>query len=290
MGNIFKSDFVFLGLVIIASLLFVSGLGSSAIMGLLGYSGLSLAEVMARTELNASRAILAQQGLGSLAIFLIPGVAMLQRWAYQEARELPVESPALERSQWTLKQSILAWAMIPALLPMLEWLTGRWVLFLETTAWGTEAIARSEEQATLVERLLFLPHWGDQVLAVVVFVLIAAVGEELFFRGALQRIIRSRMGASSVFASAALFAAFHFDLLHLPFLVIAGLALAWLFELSGRLWVPLVAHVIHNALTYLQALESGPGSYAHISPVPFTGMVVASALASVAIFMVLRRK
>ena len=82
MGNIFKSDFVFLGLVIIASLLFVSGLGSSAIMGLLGYSGLSLAEVMARTELNASRAILAQQGLGSLAIFLIPGVAMLQRWAY----------------------------------------------------------------------------------------------------------------------------------------------------------------------------------------------------------------
>ncbi|MDP4855006.1 MAG: hypothetical protein NWR20_02905, partial [Schleiferiaceae bacterium] len=77
MGNIFKSDFVFLGLVIIASLLFVSGLGSSAIMGLLGYSGLSLAEVMARTELNASRAILAQQGLGSLAIFLIPGVTML---------------------------------------------------------------------------------------------------------------------------------------------------------------------------------------------------------------------
>jgi len=54
MGNIFKSDFVFLGLVIIASLLFVSGLGSSAIMGLLGYSGLSLAEVMARTELNAA--------------------------------------------------------------------------------------------------------------------------------------------------------------------------------------------------------------------------------------------
>ena len=111
MGNIFKSDFVFLGLVIIASLLFVSGLGSSAIMGLLGYSGLSLAEVMVRTELNASRAILAQQGLGSIAIFLIPGVAMLQRWAYQQARELPVESPALDRPQWTLKQSILAWAM-----------------------------------------------------------------------------------------------------------------------------------------------------------------------------------
>ncbi len=288
--NVIKSDFVFLGLAVLASLLLVSGLGASAVMGLLGYAGMSLNEVMLRQELNAARAILAQQGLGSLALFLLPAAALLQRWSVQAAHEVELESPALPKPRWTWVQTLMAWSVLPAWLPLLEWLTGTWVDLLRSMGWASEAIAHAESQAKLVDRVLFLPHMVDKLLAVLVFVLIAAVGEELFFRGALQRMLRPGWGRNSVLASALLFAGFHFDLLHLPFLVTAGLLLAWLYERSGRLWVPVGAHVLHNALTYIEAQLAGPGSYADLSAEPWSWTVVAASLAALAMLAALRRE
>jgi len=119
---------------------------------------------------------------------------------------------------------------------------------------------------------------------------LAAVGEELFFRGALQRMLRPRWGRGSVLASGLLFAGFHFDLLHLPFLLTAGLLLAWLYERSGRLWVPLGAHVIHNAVTYIQAQRAGPGSYAEFSAEPLSWAAAAGTLAAAALCVALRRR
>lgn len=290
MGQWIKSDFVFLGAAVLVSLLFASGLGGSAVMGLLGYAGMPMSEVMLREELNASRALLAQQGLGSLALFLLPGVAMLQRWSAQQSAEVAVESPALPRADWSVAQTLMAWALIPALLPLLEWATGQWMLLLESQNWAAGARAQTEVQAQLVERVLFLPHWLDGVLAVLVFVGLAAVGEELFFRGALQRMLRPRWGGGSILASGLLFAGFHFDLLHLPFLLTAGLLLAWLYERSGRLWVPLGAHVIHNAVTYIQAQRAGPGSYAEFSAEPLSWAAAAGTLAAAALWVALRRR
>ncbi|MEY3694169.1 MAG: lysostaphin resistance A-like protein [Schleiferiaceae bacterium] len=290
MGQWIKSDFVFLGAAVLVSLLFASGLGGSAVMGLLGYAGMPMSEVMLREELNASRALLAQQGLGSLALFLLPGVAMLQRWSAQQSAEVAVESPALPRAEWSVAQTAMAWSLLPALLPLLEWATGQWMLLLESQNWAAEARAQVEMQAQLVERVLFLPHWIDAVLGVLVFVGLAAVGEELFFRGALQRMLRPRWGQGSVLASALLFAGFHFDLLHLPFLLTAGFLLAWLYERSGRLWVPVGAHVLHNAVTYLQAQRAGPGSYAEFSAEPLSWTVAAGTLAAVALWVALRRR
>ncbi|MFM6999250.1 MAG: lysostaphin resistance A-like protein [Bacteroidota bacterium] len=290
MGQWIKSDFVFLGAAVLVSLLFASGLGGSAVMGLLGYAGMPMHEVMLREELNASRALLAQQGLGSLALFLLPGVAMLQRWSAQRSAEVALESPALPRADWSVAQTLMAWALIPALLPLLEWATGQWMLLLESQNWAAGARAQAEVQAQLVERVLFLPHWLDGVLAVLVFVGLAAVGEELFFRGALQRMLRPRWGRGSVLASGLLFAGFHFDLLHLPFLLTAGLLLAWLYERSGRLWVPLGAHVIHNAVTYIQAQRAGPGSYAEFSAEPLSWAAAAGTLAAAALWMALRHR
>ena len=288
--NVIKSDFVFLGLAVLASLLMVSGLGGTAVMGLLGYAGMSLNEVMLRQELNAARAILAQQGLGSLALFLLPAAALLQRWSVQAAHEVELESPALPKPRWTWVQTLMAWSVLPAWLPLLEWLTGTWVDLLRSMGWASEAIAHAESQAKLVDRVLFLPHMVDKLLAVLVFVLIAAVGEELFFRGALQRMLRPGWGRNSVLASALLFAGFHFDLLHLPFLVTAGLLLAWLYERSGRLWVPVGAHVLHNALTYIEAQRAGPGSYADLSAEPWSWTAVAASLAALAMLAALRRE
>ena len=119
--NTIKSDSLFLGLAVLLSLLFVSGLGGASVMALLGYQGMTLAEVVLRQELNAARALLAQQGLGSLALFLIPGLALQQRWARSEPA-----TPSLPQRPWGLAQTVLAWSLIPALLPALTWLSSAW--------------------------------------------------------------------------------------------------------------------------------------------------------------------
>ncbi|MEY2971299.1 MAG: hypothetical protein RL738_140 [Bacteroidota bacterium] len=284
--NTIKSDSLFLGLAVLLSLLFVSGLGGASVMALLGYQGMTLAEVVLRQELNAARALLAQQGLGSLALFLIPGLALQQRWARSEPA-----TPSLPQRPWGLTQTVLAWSWIPALLPALTWLSSAWYGWLQGQAWAAASLAQNELQAQWVERMLALPHWGDKLVAVLVFVLVAAAGEELFFRGALQRMLRARAGAlASVGLSAVIFSGFHFDLLHLPFLAVAGLVLAYLYERSGRLWVPMGAHLIHNGITYVQTQLEGPGSYAADAAVAFTWWVPVGILAALAVGLALRRE
>jgi membrane protease YdiL (CAAX protease family) len=286
--NSLKSDSLFLAFAVVLSMLFVSGLGGASVMQILGYGGMPLAEVILRQELNAARALLAQQGLGSLAIFLVPALALQQRWARAEEPA----TPAVPRHEaWTWRETIGAWMLLPALLPALEWVSGWWFQVLQGQAWATSALAQAETQSEWVERMLFLPSWGDTILAVLVFVVVAAVGEELFFRGALQRMLRARTAPwVSVVASAALFAGFHFDLIHAPFLVVAGLVLAWMYERSGRLWVPLGAHVIHNGITYIQTQVEGPGSYAAIVQSDFSWMVVAGLAVAGALVAALARK
>lgn len=71
--------------------------------------------------------------------------------------------------------------------------------------------------------------------------LTAAVGEELLFRGAIQHFL-------GVFWSSALFAAVHVRYLHrwlmtgLVFGVSVGLG--WIYELTGTLWAPILAHFL----------------------------------------------
>lgn len=286
--NAIKSDSLFLGIAVVLSMLFISGLGGSSVMHILGYGGMNLSEVILRQELNAARALLAQQGLGSLAIFLIPALALQLRWARVEGPA----TPALPRNAaWGWLETILAWTLLPALLPTLEWVSGMWYQLLEGQAWAASALTQAELQSGWVERMLFLPHWADKMLAVLVFVLIAAVGEELFFRGALQRMLRSRVAPwVSVLTSAALFAGFHFDLIHVPFLVVAGLVLAWLYERSGRLWVPVGAHVLHNGITYVQTQLEGPGSYAAGVAVEWSWLIPIGLSAAAAVVAALARK
>ena len=72
--------------------------------------------------------------------------------------------------------------------------------------------------------------------------------------------------------------------------MIAGLVLAWLYERSGRLWVPLGAHVLHNGITYVQTQLEGPGSYAAGAAVEWSWMVPVGLAAAAAVVVALARK
>ena len=79
--------------------------------------------------------------------------------------------------------------------------------------------------------------------------LLAAIGEEILFRGALYAWLRRRLSAGTTIAlTAATFASIHGfpDILPLAFTI--GIALGWIRERSGSTVPTIVVHALHNAI------------------------------------------
>jgi len=82
----------------------------------------------------------------------------------------------------------------------------------------------------------------------------SAVGEELFFRGLLQRALEPRLGAAGAIAVAALaFGAAHGDWVHGGAAAVLGLYLGALAQAAGSIRPAIAAHAANNALAVLQA-------------------------------------
>ncbi len=80
------------------------------------------------------------------------------------------------------------------------------------------------------------------------FALMPGAGEELIFRGVLQRA--AGRSAFAIWLSGCAFAAFHVDPVHVVGVLPLGLFLAWTAQRSGTL-VTLVAHVVSNSVALL---------------------------------------
>lgn len=77
-----------------------------------------------------------------------------------------------------------------------------------------------------------------------------AIGEEMIFRGILQRILNNstRNIHIAVWASAFIFSTFHMQFYGFIPRLFLGVVLGYLYYYSGSLWLPILAHFINNAM------------------------------------------
>jgi membrane protease YdiL (CAAX protease family) len=82
---------------------------------------------------------------------------------------------------------------------------------------------------------------------------LAAVGDELIFRGLLQRLFQewTRNVHLAVIISALIFSAFHLQFYGFFGRFVLGLILGYLFVWTGSLWVPIVVHFFNNAMAVI---------------------------------------
>jgi membrane protease YdiL (CAAX protease family) len=80
--------------------------------------------------------------------------------------------------------------------------------------------------------------------------ILAAVGEELIFRGILVRLFREWTGNIhlAVIIPALLFSALHLQFYGFFGRLVLGIVLGYLFVWSGSLWVPITVHFLNNAM------------------------------------------
>ncbi|MGQ9536862.1 MAG: lysostaphin resistance A-like protein [Actinomycetota bacterium] len=97
----------------------------------------------------------------------------------------------------------------------------------------------------------------DLLVACLVIVIAAPVCEEIFFRGFLYPAMRRRMGVwSAALLNGFLFSAVHFSLFGLLGRTVVGALFCLLYEYTGNLWSPVVAHGINNFVAFLLPLAA----------------------------------
>jgi len=109
----------------------------------------------------------------------------------------------------------------------------------------------AEESASkLTEAFLVMKTPGDLIVNLIMIALFAALGEELFFRGTVQRVLTdvTKNTDKAIWISAILFSAMHFQFYGFLPRMMMGVMLGYLFLWSGSLWVPIMAHFTNNAL------------------------------------------
>jgi len=97
--------------------------------------------------------------------------------------------------------------------------------------------------------LLMVDSYGELFLAVIMGVVLAPIGEEVYFRGFLYPALRQHFGAAKgIIFTSLFFSCMHFDLYRLIPIAAGGIGLTYLYERSGNIWTNIIAHGVWNAI------------------------------------------
>lgn len=112
----------------------------------------------------------------------------------------------------------------------------------------------SEKQAEeITKAFLKTKGIGDLVLNIIVIALLAAVAEELFFRGSMQKLMIEWGGNKhiGIWITAAIFSAVHMQFYGFLPRMLMGAFLGYLLEWSGSLILPIIVHFVNNGLSVM---------------------------------------
>jgi uncharacterized protein len=120
----------------------------------------------------------------------------------------------------------------------------------------------SEEQASkLTTAFLDVKSAGGFLVNILMIAILPAIGEELLFRGLLQKLFGEwfRNIHVAIFFTAFIFGAVHMQFYGLLPRMMLGVIFGYLFYWSGSLWVPIFAHFLNNASVVLISFLSNQG-------------------------------
>jgi hypothetical protein len=158
-------------------------------------------------------------------------------------------------------------------------------IHLPSSLSGTETWMRQKETEAEKVYLLFFEDKSTLGLIVnlLVMAVVAALSEELFFRGLLQQMfIKNKMNAHlAIWATAILFSAFHLQFFGFLPRMFLGVILGYLYYITQNLWVSIGAHFFNNAFAVISVhLFSEEVSSTPTGPTPENTISIAFILLS----------
>ena len=196
---------------------------------------------------NSTVGLLFMQGLQTIVLF---GVTALVGVWITEDRVNPFKQMLLNNGV-SLMQGLIAFFFAVSALPIIS-LLAEWNMGMKLPSFLAsfeEMMRQMEESANmLTERFLNTSSVGMMVVNLFVMALLPAVGEEMMFRGWLQRVLGKSVNYHiAIWVSAFVFSAIHFQFYGFIPRMLIGAALGYLYCYTGSLWAPIIAHFTNNA-------------------------------------------
>lgn len=151
---------------------------------------------------------------------------------------------------------------LPALNQLIYW--NAHISFPESLAvWGETMRAMEDTANEAAHRMMDVTSFGSLVVNLLVIALVTAFGEELFFRGTLQRTAGSNgMHHTAIWVVALLFSTMHLQIFGFVPRLILGAWFGYIFYWTGSIYVPIIAHFINNGVVVVCTwLNARGGSY-----------------------------
>lgn len=179
----------------------------------------------------------------TLGFFLLPALV----FAYL-AHPHPMKYLGLRGRILPLHAVLVSWTTM-GFIPLIQTLAGWFRQFDFGPFFGEQLKARE----ALIDSYIRMELPGGIFWVLLVLALLPALGEELLFRGIIQRSLHARTGHTgiSIAITALIFSLFHFDPYGLIAIFAAGLLLGWIYHITGSLWWSILAHFLNNGLQVL---------------------------------------
>lgn len=114
---------------------------------------------------------------------------------------------------------------------------------------------KEQELAEMTRLLLKMDSAGILAVNLLMLAIIPGIGEELIFRGCLQKIFARWMGNKhlAIWVTAIIFSAIHVQFYGFIPRMLLGALFGYLLVWSGSIWIPIAAHFINNSVAVITA-------------------------------------
>lgn len=164
---------------------------------------------------------------------------------------------------------------------------------------GTDELRKSIEEtekmlSDFTNAMLVMKGPADLVFNLLMFAFLPAIGEEMFFRGGIQRLLGKLFnnGHVAIIITAVLFSSAHADFAGLLPRTLLAILLGYMYYWSRNLWLPILAHMVYNGyqIVLLYFFGSEKMDNMQLSDVfPFAAVVVSVILLFLSMSWLYRR-
>ncbi|MEM6967305.1 MAG: type II CAAX endopeptidase family protein [Bacteroidota bacterium] len=114
-------------------------------------------------------------------------------------------------------------------------------------------VSMEESTADMIRSLLLVEQSYELWFNLFIIAVLPGIGEELIFRGILQKKLVNRLQNPhlGIWIAAFIFSAIHMQFQGFLSRMLLGGILGYLFHWTGNLWVPIIAHIFNNAFQIL---------------------------------------
>jgi membrane protease YdiL (CAAX protease family) len=197
-------------------------------------------------DMNDMSNVKVMQLIQSFGLFVIPPFVMASLWSNNAFEFLRLKSTL----RWTTVLYVVAFMLVAIpFINMLSWLNQQ-IILPEALSEIEKMMQSSEVQiAEITEKMLNVSTLGALLFNVFLVAVVPALGEELFFRGTIQRLLSDWKGALfAIWITAFVFSAIHMQFYGFLPRMLLGAFLGYLLLWSGSLWLPIIAHFVNNSV------------------------------------------